>query len=212
MCTAIHSERKSRAFQICNLVFGKSGNPQIVCDAANLQGGVESIHNLQNAVHYQIPRRFSLIKRAWIRIVTASSSSFKYWQQKCISACRFHYSFFRKGYSYPFPQIHSLTHMMNGDNNQPIHRPFYTHGYCAAVLPCDKATFGQKEAIPQREQLRRADRPSKFFIDVNLSMADYPINILYTCTQEIIIPQDRPSVPIPQTDTFVNRTGMHRNQ
>ena len=103
-------------------------------------------------------------KKAWIRIVTASSSSFKYWQQKCISACRFHYSFFRKGYSYPFPQIHSLTHMMNGDNNQPIHRPFYTHGYCAAVLPCDKATFGQKEAVPQREQIRRADRsPKKFY-------------------------------------------------
>mgnify|MGYP003293665874 CR=1 FL=1 len=64
LCTAIHSERKSRAFLICNLVFGKSGNPQIVCGAANLQRGVECIHNLQNAVHYQIPRRFSLIKRA----------------------------------------------------------------------------------------------------------------------------------------------------
>ena len=40
--------------------------------------------------------------------------------------------FSEKGYSYPFPQIHSLTHMMKGDNNQPVHRPFYTHGYCAA--------------------------------------------------------------------------------
>ena len=35
-CAAIHSERKSRAFLICNLVFGKSGKPQIVCGAANL--------------------------------------------------------------------------------------------------------------------------------------------------------------------------------
>ena len=58
MCTAIHSERKSRAFLICNLVFGKSGSPQIVCGAANLQRGVECIHNLQNAVHHQIQRRF----------------------------------------------------------------------------------------------------------------------------------------------------------
>ena len=62
--TAIHSERKSRVFLICSLVFGKSSSPQIVCGAANLQSGVECIHNLQNAVHYQIPRRFSLIKRA----------------------------------------------------------------------------------------------------------------------------------------------------
>ena len=31
------------------LVFGKSGNPLIVCSAANLQRGVECIHNLQNA-------------------------------------------------------------------------------------------------------------------------------------------------------------------
>ena len=62
--TAIHSERKSRVFLICSLVFGKSGSPQIVCGAANLQSGVECIHNLQNAVHHQIPRRFSLIKRA----------------------------------------------------------------------------------------------------------------------------------------------------
>ena len=59
LCTAIHSERKSQAFQICNLVFGKSGNPRIVCGAANLQRGVECIHNLQNAVYYQISRRFS---------------------------------------------------------------------------------------------------------------------------------------------------------
>ena len=73
--TAIRIERKSQAFLICNLVFGNFGNPRIVCGAANLQRGVESIHNLQNAVHYQIPRRFSLIKRAWIRITTASSSS-----------------------------------------------------------------------------------------------------------------------------------------
>ena len=57
--TAIRIERKSRAFLIYNLVFGKSDNPQIVCGAANLQRGVESIHNLQNTVHYQIPRRFS---------------------------------------------------------------------------------------------------------------------------------------------------------
>ena len=64
LCTAIHSERKSRAFLMCNLVFGNFGSPQIVCGAANLQRGVECIHNLQNAVHYQIPRRFSLIKRA----------------------------------------------------------------------------------------------------------------------------------------------------
>ena len=64
MSTAIHSERKSRAFMILFLVFGKSGNRLIVCGAANLQRGVECIHNLQNAVHYQIPRRFSLIKRA----------------------------------------------------------------------------------------------------------------------------------------------------
>ena len=64
MCTAIHIEIKSRAFLICNLVFGKSGNRLIVCGAANLLRGVESIHNLQYAVHYQIPRRFSLIKRA----------------------------------------------------------------------------------------------------------------------------------------------------
>ena len=63
-CTAIHNERKSRAFHICNLVFGKSGKAQIVCGAANLQRGVECIHNLQNAVHYQIPRWFSFIKRA----------------------------------------------------------------------------------------------------------------------------------------------------
>ena len=64
MCTAIRIERKSRAFLICNLVFGNFGSPQIVCGAANLQRGVECIHNLQNAVHHQIPRRFSLIKKS----------------------------------------------------------------------------------------------------------------------------------------------------
>ena len=45
------------------LVFGKSSNPQIVCGAANLQGGVECIHNLQYAVHYQIPKRFIQVKK-----------------------------------------------------------------------------------------------------------------------------------------------------
>ena len=64
LCTAIHSERKSRAFLICNLVFGNFGNPQIVCGAANLQRGVECIHNLQNAVHHQIPRRFFFHKKS----------------------------------------------------------------------------------------------------------------------------------------------------
>ena len=144
--------------------------------------------------------------------MTASSSSFKYWQPKNNSAYRFHYSFFRKGYSYPFPQIHYLTHMMNGILFLPIHRSFYTHGYYAAVLPCDKATFGQKEAVPQREQIRRADRSPKNFIGAHLSIADYPINILYTCTREVIIPQDRPSAPISQSDIFVILTSMHRNQ
>ncbi len=64
MCTAIHIERKSRAFLIWNLVFGNFGNPQIVCGAANLQSGVECIHNLQNAVHHQIPRRFFFHKKS----------------------------------------------------------------------------------------------------------------------------------------------------
>ena len=64
LCTAIHSEGKSRAFLICNLVFGKSGSPQIVCCAANLHRSVECIHNLQNAVHYQIPRRFFFHKKS----------------------------------------------------------------------------------------------------------------------------------------------------
>ena len=64
LCTAIHIERKSRAFLICNLVFGNFGSPQIVCGAANLHRGVECIHNLQNAVHYQIPRRFFFHKKS----------------------------------------------------------------------------------------------------------------------------------------------------
>ena len=64
MCTAIHIEIKSRAFMKYNLGFDNDGNPQNVCGAVNLQRGVECIHNLQNAVHHQIPRRFSLIKRA----------------------------------------------------------------------------------------------------------------------------------------------------
>ena len=58
MGTAIHIERKSRAFLICNLVFGKSGSPQIVCGAANLQRNIESIHSLQVALYYQISRWF----------------------------------------------------------------------------------------------------------------------------------------------------------
>ena len=152
LCTAIHSERKSRAFLICNLVFGNFGNPQIVCGAANLQWGVECIHNLQNTVHHQIPRRFSFIKRAWIRITTASSSSFKYWQQKCISAYRFHYSFFRKGYSYPFPKIHSLTHMMIGIQISYSSAIPQTRSSCSQAtilgLPCNKATFRAEEGIP----------------------------------------------------------------
>ena len=61
---AIRIERKSQAFLICNLVFGNFGNPRIVCGAANLQGGVECIHNLQNAVHHQIPRRFFFHKKS----------------------------------------------------------------------------------------------------------------------------------------------------
>ena len=64
MCTAIHIERKSRAFLICNLVFGKSGNRLIVCGAANLLRNLESIHSLQVDPHYQIPRRFIQINRA----------------------------------------------------------------------------------------------------------------------------------------------------
>ena len=64
LCTAIHSEGKSRAFLICNLVFGNFGNRLIVCGAANLQRGVECIHNLQNAVHHQIPRRFFFHKKS----------------------------------------------------------------------------------------------------------------------------------------------------
>ena len=64
MCTAIHIERKSRAFLICNLVFGKSGNRLIVCSAANLLRNLESIHSLQVDPHYQIPRRFIQINRA----------------------------------------------------------------------------------------------------------------------------------------------------
>ena len=64
MGTAKNIERKSRAFLICNLVFGNFGNPQIVCGAADLQRGVECIHNLKNAVRYQMLRRFFLIKRA----------------------------------------------------------------------------------------------------------------------------------------------------
>ena len=57
LCTAIRNERKSRAFLICNLVFGKSGNPQIVCGAANLLRNLESIHSLQVYLYYQISRR-----------------------------------------------------------------------------------------------------------------------------------------------------------
>ena len=62
MGTAIHNERKSRAFLICNLVFGKSGSPQIVCGAANLLRNLESIHSLQVALYYQNPRWFMQIK------------------------------------------------------------------------------------------------------------------------------------------------------
>ena len=58
MCTAIHIERKSRAFMILFLVFGKSGNRLIVCGAANLQRDVECIHSLQVALYYQISRWF----------------------------------------------------------------------------------------------------------------------------------------------------------
>ena len=56
------SIKKSGLYDIF-LVLGKFSNQQIVCDAANLQRGVEGIHNLQNAVHYQIPRRFIQIKK-----------------------------------------------------------------------------------------------------------------------------------------------------
>ena len=77
MCTAIHIERKSQAFMKYNLGFDNAGNPQNVCGAANLQRSVESIHSLQVDPHYQIPRRFIQINRAWIRIITASSSSFR---------------------------------------------------------------------------------------------------------------------------------------
>ena len=87
-CVQQYTSKKSRAFLICNLVFGKSDSPQIVCGAANLHRSVECIHNLQNTVHHQIPRQFSLTKRAWIRIVTASSSSFIYRQQGKILAYR----------------------------------------------------------------------------------------------------------------------------
>ena len=44
------------------LVFGKSGNPQIVCSAANLQRDVECIHSLQVALNYQKPRWFMQTK------------------------------------------------------------------------------------------------------------------------------------------------------
>ena len=58
LCTAIHNERKSRAFLICNLVFGKSGNRLIVCGAANLLRNLDSIHSLQVALYYRNPRWF----------------------------------------------------------------------------------------------------------------------------------------------------------
>ena len=46
-----------------NLVFDNFGNPRIVCGAANLQRGVESIHSLQVALYYQNPRWFMQIKK-----------------------------------------------------------------------------------------------------------------------------------------------------
>ena len=63
MGTAIHIERKSRAFMILFLVFGKSGNRLIVCGAANLLRNLESIHSLQIALYYQNPRWFMQIKK-----------------------------------------------------------------------------------------------------------------------------------------------------
>ena len=46
VCTAIHIERKSRAFMKYNPGFDSTGNPQKVCGAANLLRNLESIHSL----------------------------------------------------------------------------------------------------------------------------------------------------------------------
>ena len=64
MCTAIHIEKKSQAFMKYNLGFDNTGNPQIVCGAANLLRNSESIHSLQVALYYQIPRWFVQTKKA----------------------------------------------------------------------------------------------------------------------------------------------------
>ena len=63
MCTAIHIERKSRAFIKFDLRFDNTGNSQKVCSAANLLRNLESIHSLQVALYYQIQRRFIQTKK-----------------------------------------------------------------------------------------------------------------------------------------------------
>ncbi len=46
MGTAIHIERKSRAFMKYNLGFDNDGNPQNACSAANLLRNLENIRSL----------------------------------------------------------------------------------------------------------------------------------------------------------------------
>ena len=46
-----------------NLRFDKPGNQQKVCSAANLLRNLESIHSLQIALYYQIPRQFIQVKK-----------------------------------------------------------------------------------------------------------------------------------------------------
>ena len=97
LCTAIHIEEKVGPLWNFNLGFDNTSNSQKVCSAANLHRGVECIHSLQVDPHFQIPRRFIQINRAWIRIITASSSSFQYRYWGNIPTYQFHYSILKKG-------------------------------------------------------------------------------------------------------------------
>ncbi len=153
-----------------NLRFDNIDNMQKVCSAANLLRNLESIHSLQVALYYQISRWFPNKKS----LNSHSNCVFKLIQilaaSKIISLLTgFINNFSEKGIVSPYPNPFLNTYDEWCSISPHSSAILYTRLLCSQVslliLPCDKATFGRKEAVPQREQIRQAG--------IKLPIADY---------------------------------------
>ena len=140
-----------------NLRFDNTSNSQKVCSAANLLRNLESIHSLQVALYYQIPRLFIQVKS----LNSHSNCVFKLIQilaaSKIISLLTgFIIYFSEKGivspYRNPFLNTYDEWYSISPHLSAILYTRLLCRQVSLLVLPCDKATFGRKEAVPQGNQ------------------------------------------------------------